>query len=656
MRRNLAGMLTVGVTGTKGKTSTTEFVAQLLEAQGLVVAVSTTESARIGPRYYEGFWSVPELERFVRLARQAAVDCVVVELCSSGLRWDLHTAFALDVAILTNIGTDHIRDHGNRRNYVATKQKMFRGLGAAPGRRGPIAILNADDPAVGAFRACLEPEVVRVLYGTRGLTRVASGHRRLIARGIAGVADGTRFTIHGLAPGPLDCETGLRGAFNVSNVLAAIACATSLGFDPRAVVRAASLLIPPPGRFDILTPPSDSHPGVVVDYAHTPESLAAAMQAARGLSPLGRLHLVFGCGGDAYKGKRPLMGALAARLADDVVVTSDNPRRESPAAIARGIIAGIPRAARRSIRIDLDRRSAIDHAIGTASGGDIVLIAGKGNERTQDIGGRARPFSDVRVASRALDARLRRDGAPALRLDAPAAVVLDAEGLPRFAQHAERPRAPASLVKLMTLYLAFEALARGRVTPDATVDISASAATTPHPRLRLRAGDRVRVRSLLQAVAIRSSNAAATALAEAIAGNESTFVARMNETAEILGLDATRFANAHGLPHRHQRSTALDLARLLQRLCRDHHEARALLGRQVFAFRGARYVRTATLPRRRGVLALKTGFTWEAGYNLAIAWQAPGVDRQVVVLGASSRARSFADARRLLDLDVRTRP
>jgi len=651
MRRNLRGILTIGVTGTKGKTSTTEFVAQLLEAHGLLTAVSTTESARIGTRYYEGFWSVPELHRFVALAKRASVDCLVIELCSSALRWELHTAFSLDVAILTNIGTDHIRDHGNRRNYIATKQKMFRDLAPAAGRRGPFAILNADDRSASSFRRCLPHDVTEISYGTSPGRRADGNRRHLSACDVVAHAGGTRFTIDGFAEGPLVCDTRLHGMFNVSNVLAAAACTASLGCDPRRTAQHVAALVPPPGRFHIVAPASDGQPGVVVDYAHTPESLESALRAARSLAPEGRLHAVFGCGGDCYKGKRPMMGAIAARHADRVTITSDNPRGEDPSAIAGNVLAGVPRSNRGSVAVELDRRSAIENTISSAANGDVVLIAGKGNERTQEVGGRVLAFSDARVARCALDARLGSGVGAGRVLAAAAAVVLDSHGRPAFAHRADMPHPPASLVKLMTLHLAFDALARGEVVADDTVTISGYAASTPHPRLPLRAGDCVRFAMLLEAVCVRSSNAAATAIAEHIAGDEGAFVARMNAAAATLGLSATHFATAHGLPHRHQMTTALDMARLLSHLCREHRAALAMLRRASFRFRGARYARTIALLRRRGLLALKTGFTWEAGYNLAIASRERGEERHVVVLGAESRARSFAEAQMLLALE-----
>jgi UDP-N-acetylmuramoyl-L-alanyl-D-glutamate--2,6-diaminopimelate ligase len=649
MRRNLRGILTIGVTGTKGKTSTTEFIGQLLESFGLLTAVSTTESARIGSRNYEGFWSVPELHRFVALSKQSGADCVVIELCSSALRWQLHSAFSLDVAVLTNIGTDHIREHGNRRNYIASKQSMFRDLALTEGRVSPLAVLNADAPEAASFRSGLAPGVGVFTYGLQSGMRPLAGARHVAARSIRHHRRGTSFVVDAPGAGGLPCDTSLHGAFNVSNVLAAVTCAVALGCEPREVLRRVRSLVPPPGRFTLIATDSAADPTVVVDYAHTPESLASALEGARAYAPRSRVHVVFGCGGDAYKGKRPMMGAVAASIADAVTLTSDNPRTEDPRSIARDILRGMPPAVRPRIRVEPDRRAAIEASIAAAGPHDVVVIAGKGNERTQIVGTRVLPFSDVRVARRALDAR---SGTGLLRgrtLTAAAALVEDAGGAPLFSHHADAARAPASLAKLMTLYLAFEALRHGRVDLDTRVAISPYAALTPHPRLKCRAGERVRLGALLDAIAARSSNLAATAVAEHLANTELSFVRLMNRKATTLGLSATRFTTPHGLPHRHQITTARDMATLLARLLADHPESARRLRQPRFAFRGERHERQMPhVDRPFRLVAFKTGFTWEAGYNLVLAASAADRCRTVVVLGAASRRASFSEGRRLL--------
>jgi UDP-N-acetylmuramoyl-L-alanyl-D-glutamate--2,6-diaminopimelate ligase len=655
MRRELAGVRTIGVTGTKGKTSTTEFIAQLMESSGLRTAVSTTESARIGTRYLEPCEHLGHFAAFVRRCRRSRIECLVVELCSSVLRWDAQHGLDLDAAVLTNIGTDHIVDHGNVRNYVAIKQRLFRDLAPGPASPRPVAILNTDDRYFGAFRATLAS-------GVRLGTYALGAHRAIVAdpspdaslsltaNRIEARRDGTGLIVHGLPGGPRRCRIPLHGNFNVANVLAALACAVSLGADPDTMIEAIRKLVPPPGRFEIVAAPSPRHPAVVVDYAHTPESLASALAAARAFAPGGRVHAVFGCGGDCYKGKRPLMGAIAAREADATIVTTDNPRGEDPRGIIRGILRGVPARRRAAVRVEPDRAGAIELAVSSAAAGDVVVLLGKGAERTQEIAGRTYRFSDTHAARRALERRLGSadvHGHP--RLSAESALMLDARGRVLVARRADAPHAPASLVKLMTLYLAYEDLAAGRTGLDDRVRISGYAALTPHPRLPLREGDTLPMLSVLGAVAIRSSNAAATALAEHLAGDEAAFVTRMNRRAKTLGLTATRFATAHGLPHRHQRTTARDAARLLGRLLADHPaSAKALGGREV-VFRGRTYRRNIPLFRDPGgIVALKTGFTGEAGYNLAVATRRPGGSVLLVVLGAPTRASSFADARRLL--------
>ncbi|HXD97711.1 MAG TPA: UDP-N-acetylmuramyl-tripeptide synthetase [Candidatus Acidoferrum sp.] len=408
MRRSLTGVRTIAVTGTKGKTSTTEFIGQFMAASGLRTAVSTTESARIGATSTPPCEHLEDFVAFVARCRRSGIECLVVELCSSALTWNVHRGLDLDAAVLTNIGTDHISNHGNVRNYVAVKRRLFRDLRAGPASARPVAILNADEAYAGDFRSGLAPGVRLATYGLNGRNGTAPGPLRLRAGDIAHGADGTSFTIHGLAGGPHACRTRLHGDFNVSNVLAAVTCAVALGGDERGIVQGAEALVPPPGRFTIIAGVSDDRPAVVVDYAHTPESVDCALAAARDLSPRGRIHAVFGCGGDCYKAKRPLMGAVAAREADSITLTSDNPRTEDPQAITRAILRGIPASRRRAVRVELDRARAIDLAVAEARGGDVVILLGKGAEQTQEVTGKTHRFSDAQAARRAL----RRRGRP----------------------------------------------------------------------------------------------------------------------------------------------------------------------------------------------------------------------------------------------------
>lgn len=244
---------------------------------------------------------------------------------------------------------------------------------------------------------------------------------------------------------------------------------------------------------------------------------------------------------------------------------------------------------------------------------------------------------------------LAQGGARPPALSAEAVLLLDLEGRVVYAKNAEAERAPASLVKLMTLYLAFEDLRAGRVELDESVRVSRRAALTPRYRMGLRAGEMVPLRVLMEGVAIASANDAATAIAEHLAADEPSFVTRMNAMAEALELTATRFANPHGLPDPGQYSNARDLGELAARLLHDHPEARAMLGARSFAHNGRVLRREIPLfSAPAGVETVKTGFTHEAGYNLAVSAWRGGLEFVMIVLGARSRVQSFLDARRLL--------
>lgn len=235
------------------------------------------------------------------------------------------------------------------------------------------------------------------------------------------------------------------------------------------------------------------------------------------------------------------------------------------------------------------------------------------------------------------------------RFSAEAVLLIDPEGRVIYAKNADNERAPASLVKLMTLYLACEDLDAGRADVDEMVTVSRHAATVGRYRMGLRTGEEVPLRVLLEGVAIASANDAATALAERLGGDEPTFVVRMNDKARELGLTGTRFANPHGLPDAIQRSNARDLAVLTGRLIQDYPMSRPLLGGQTFIYRGRVYARHIPLfSDPGGVQALKTGFTQEAGYNLAVSAWRGGQQFLMIVLGARTRALSFLDAKKLL--------
>jgi len=228
-------------------------------------------------------------------------------------------------------------------------------------------------------------------------------------------------------------------------------------------------------------------------------------------------------------------------------------------------------------------------------------------------------------------------------------LLIDTEGRVVFAKNAEEDHAPASLTKMMSLYLAYEDIERGRARLEDLVYISRHAAQTPRYRMGLRVGEEVPLRTIMEGVAIASANDAATALAEHLAGDEAQFVARMNDKARELGLSATRFANPHGLPDPLQRTSARDMATLMARLLADHPDSRTMLGGQTFIYAGRVYARHIFLFHDPGgVQALKTGFTRESGYNLAVSAWRNGQQFLMIVLGAPTRQASFLDAKKLL--------
>jgi D-alanyl-D-alanine carboxypeptidase len=236
-----------------------------------------------------------------------------------------------------------------------------------------------------------------------------------------------------------------------------------------------------------------------------------------------------------------------------------------------------------------------------------------------------------------------------LTVSAECVLLVDPEGRVLFAKNDQDSHAPASLVKLMTLYLAYDDLETGRVHLDDMVHVSHAAATTPRYRMGLRRNTYVPLHTLLEGVAIASANDAATAVAEHLSGDEASFVARMNLKARELGLTGTHYANPHGLPDVNQRSTARDLAELTSRLLRDHPDVRTMLGGQTFIYKGRVYTRHIPLfSDPGGVQALKTGFTNEAGYNLSVSAWRGGLQFVMIVMGARTRQASFLDAKKLL--------
>jgi UDP-N-acetylmuramoyl-L-alanyl-D-glutamate--2,6-diaminopimelate ligase len=386
-----AQLQTVGITGTNGKTTTAFLVRALLDADRRQAGLLGTVKSVIGGAERPVERTTPEaidLQRTFREMLDAGDVACAMEVSSHAL--ELHRADAIHfaAAIFTNLTQDHLDFHGTMEEYYAAKRRLFE-----PGR-ARHCVVNVDD-RYGARLGAELPNAITFAVD-RDATYRAAGLRTDLG--------GSRFTVHG-PDGATELASPLPGRFNVYNVLGALAAVRVVGVPIDTAAAAIETAGNVPGRFEPVDAGQEF--AVLVDYAHTPDSLENVLQAARGLltdaGQGGRLHVVFGCGGDRDRGKRPQMGEIAARLADRVIVTSDNPRSEDPDAIVREILEG----AGDRVEHDVDRRRAIATAIGGARAGDVVVIAGKGHEQGQEFeGGRKIPFDDVTVAREALGGAL----------------------------------------------------------------------------------------------------------------------------------------------------------------------------------------------------------------------------------------------------------
>ncbi|MBX3313628.1 MAG: UDP-N-acetylmuramoyl-L-alanyl-D-glutamate--2,6-diaminopimelate ligase [Actinobacteria bacterium] len=362
-------LLVVGVTGTNGKTTTVHLLASIFEAAGVPASViGTLTGARTTPE-------APELQARLADLVEAGTEAVAMEVSSHAL--DLHrvdgTRFR--VAVFTNLSRDHLDHHVDMASYFAAKAMLFE-----PELTG-LAVLNLDDPYGRLLRDAAT--VPSVGFSFDDVSDLHLG------------VDGSTFTWRGV-----EVRIGLAGRFNVANALAAATAAEAVGIEPAAIARGLAAAGPVPGRFEVV---AEGQPYLAaVDYAHTPDGLEQLLTAARELADVGRVILVFGAGGDRDRTKRPFMGEVAARLADVVVVTTDNPRHEDPAAIIDEVERGMDDP--RDLRTEPDRRAAIAVAVAEARPGDVLVVAGKGHETTQTIGDEVLPFDDrveLRAAIRA---------------------------------------------------------------------------------------------------------------------------------------------------------------------------------------------------------------------------------------------------------------
>jgi UDP-N-acetylmuramoyl-L-alanyl-D-glutamate--2,6-diaminopimelate ligase len=362
-------MRVIGVTGTAGKTTTTHLIAAICEAAGLPADVfGTLRGQHTTPE-------APEFQAQLAAARDAGKQAVATEVSSHALALHRVDGTRFAVAVFTNLGRDHLDFHGTIERYFAAKARLF-----TP-ELAERAVVNLDD-----VRGRLLADAAAI--PTIGFSQAALADVTITPTSHAYTWEGVRIHV------------GLGGAFNVSNSLAAATAALALDIPPATIADGLAAARPVPGRFEAVD--AGQPFAVLVDYAHTPESLREVLAAARAASR-GRLIVVFGAGGDRDRDKRPQMGAEAAGLADQIVLTSDNPRSEDPLAIIADIVTGVPDPS--TVTVEPDRAAAIAAGIAAAGPGDVVVIAGKGHETTQTIGDTVTAFDDRAVARSVLEAR-----------------------------------------------------------------------------------------------------------------------------------------------------------------------------------------------------------------------------------------------------------
>jgi UDP-N-acetylmuramoyl-L-alanyl-D-glutamate--2,6-diaminopimelate ligase len=395
-------LVLAGITGTNGKTTTSYLLASIFEAAGIRCGRVGTVGYQIAGHEIEATRTTPEapeLQRMLRDMVSAGAGACVMEVSSHALALRRVEFLHFSAAIFTNLTRDHLDFHRDMEDYFSAKRRLFEMLSP-----GAIGVSNLDDPRGAAFAAAAPRPVT---YGIDTPADVRPGP-------LTFSLDALSFEVR-TPRGPLSIRSPLAGRPNAYNILAAVATAMALDLPFNAIEKGIANLTLVPGRFQVVSEPQDDV-RVVVDYAHTDDALKNLLETARPLAT-GRVITVFGCGGDRDRTKRPLMGAVAARLSDLVVVTSDNPRSENPDQIIEEIKRGIVMPANRvppkgtggpkstpCVAIP-DRKAAIERAIQDARPGDLVLVAGKGHEKYQEIGDRVLPFDDVEVARGALARR-----------------------------------------------------------------------------------------------------------------------------------------------------------------------------------------------------------------------------------------------------------
>ncbi|HMB56332.1 MAG TPA: UDP-N-acetylmuramoyl-L-alanyl-D-glutamate--2,6-diaminopimelate ligase [Arenimonas sp.] len=381
-----------GVTGTNGKTSTVQLIAQALSTHGETVGTIGTLGAGLYGEVVAHERTTPDVipvHRLLAEMREQGATQVAMEVSSHGLELGRVDEVAFRVAVFTNLTRDHLDFHGSMESYGAAKAKLF----AWPTLRA--AVINVDDAFGIELLGKLATDVRGIGVSSRGNAAASLRAERPMLS-----PEGLRFTLSESGQG-FDIASPLLGRFNIDNLLAVAGALRALNWNLEKVAQVLPTLSPVGGRMSRVGG-SNGQPLLVVDYAHTPDALEQALASLREHTP-GRLTCVFGCGGDRDRGKRPQMALLAERGADRVIVTDDNPRSENGDAIVADILEGFNNRSR--VEVERDRAAAIALALAGAGGDDIILIAGKGHETYQDVGGVKHPFDDLAVARGLLEAR-----------------------------------------------------------------------------------------------------------------------------------------------------------------------------------------------------------------------------------------------------------
>jgi len=380
----------IGVTGTKGKTTTTYMLQSVIEAAGLSCGIIGTTGCIAGTTKLPSHLTTPdpiEMFEILRIMADAGVQVVCMEVSAHALYLRKLTGIVFEAAAYTNLSQDHLDFFGTMEKYLAAKCILF--------TTGMVrnAAVNADEETSDVVRAG-----ITCPYMTYGISQEAD----LFARDIDITESGVSFTLNLRNLHTERVHLLLTGMFNVYNALAAAACALILGIPLESIRQGLEAVVSVPGRVEMLGTKTPYR--MILDYSHSPDALENILRTVREFCR-GRLILVFGCGGDRDKGKRPMMGEIAGRLADYSILTSDNPRYEDPFAILAAIEAGI-RPTGAKYEVIENRREAIRQAMEMAAGGDIIVLAGKGHETYQDIKGVKHPFDEKQVVSELLEGML----------------------------------------------------------------------------------------------------------------------------------------------------------------------------------------------------------------------------------------------------------